>query len=355
MSICLNMIVKDERVVIQRCLASLIGIIDYWVIVDTGSSDETKDLILKVLENVPGELHERAWVNFEKNRNEALALARGKAKYLLFIDADETLLISKTFKKTDLSADFYKFRLIERGKTDVFRISLIKDHSAWFWKGVIHEAIYCSERAIGEVLETIVKQSSSEDGKRTQDPHKFLKDAAVLEKALLEEPSNTRYMFYLAQSYGNAGLYAKSLDWYAKRAQIPDYEEEVFWSFYCLGMIHQHIGSDASQFIEAYTKACQINPLRSEPLYQLGSYYYKKGEPLLAYAFAKSALSFSLPESYMYCHSWIYDYAVLLLFAHAADALGFKEEALSRYRNARQKNLPNEIRQSVDSAIERLV
>lgn len=348
------MIVKDEQAVIQRCLASLIGIIDYWVIVDTGSSDETKDLICKTLANIPGELHERAWVNFEHNRNEALALAKTKASYLLFIDADETLLISKTFKKSDLTLDFYKFRLIEREKTDVYRISLIKDHPAWFWKGVIHEAIYSSERMRGETLETIVKLSSSVDGKRTQDPLKFFKDAAILEKALLAEPNNTRYMFYLAQSYGNAGLYEKSLDWYAKRALIPDYDEEVFWSYYCLGMIHQHIGSEPTLFIDAYTKAAQTCPTRSEPLYQLASYYYKNGEPLLAYAFAKSAFSFSLPESYMYCHSWIYDYASLLLLAQIADALGFKEEALSRYRLALQKNLPDDARLFVNSAIERL-
>jgi len=354
MTVCLNMIVKDERDVIERCLASVTAIIDYWVIVDTGSSDDTKSLIINNLKDVPGELYERPWVHFERNRNEALALARGKAKYLLFIDADEELLVSKAFKKGDLSADFYKFRLIERGKTDVFRVSLIKDHPSWFWKGVIHEAIYSSERMVGEVLETIVKQSCHVDGKRTQDPLKFLKDAAILEKALLEEPENTRYMFYLAQSYGNAGVYDKSIEWYEKRAQILDYEEEVFWSLYCAGMLHQHIGSPFQKFTDAYTRAFQISPHRSEPLFQLASYYYKEQKPLLAYAFSKSALSFLLPESYMYCHGWIYEYAAMLLFAESAEALGFKEEALSRYRLALQKNLPPSVRQTVCASIERL-
>lgn len=354
MSICLNMIVKNEEDVIERCLASLIEILDYWVIVDTGSSDNTKSLILKVLQNVPGELHERPWVNFEKNRNEALLLARGKAKYILFIDADETLVISKAFKKSDLSEDFYKFRLIERSQTDVYRVSLVRDLPTWVWKGVIHEAIYNSQSVRGSLLETIVKQSFRMDGKRTQDPDKFLKDAAILEKALIEEPNNTRYMFYLAQSYGNARQYELSLKWYAKRAQIPDYIEEVFWSFYCIGLIHQHIQSDPYLFIDAYTKAYQVDPLRAEPLYQLASYYYQNGQPLLAYAFAKNGLSFSIPEFYMYCHTWIYEYATLLLFAQSAEALGFKEEALCRYRFVLQKDLPDAVRKLVEEAMQRL-
>lgn len=354
MTICLNMIVKDEQAVIERCLASLKDILDYWVIVDTGSSDQTKSLILSSLQNIPGELHERPWENFEKNRNQALALARGKASYILFIDADEALSISKAFKKSDLVEDFYKFRLIERSQTDVYRISLIKDHPSWFWKGVIHEAIYSSQPMRGALLETIVKQSFMKDGKRTQDPAKFLKDAAILEKALQEEPSNTRYMFYLAQSYGNAGLYSESIAWYEKRAQILDYAEEVFWSHYCIGLLHEHIGSDASHFIKAYTMAHRLEPSRAEPIYQLACYYYRSNNPLAAYALAKSALSFSIPENYMYCHAWIYNYATLLLIAESAEKLGFTEEAISRYRFALQKDLPDLLRASAEEAISRL-
>src|SRR5215475_3170087 len=87
--ICLNMIVKNERHVIQRALASVKPFIDYWVIVDTGSFDETKELIRDSLKDIPGELHERPWKNFGHNRSEALSLARGKADYILFLDADD--------------------------------------------------------------------------------------------------------------------------------------------------------------------------------------------------------------------------------------------------------------------------
>jgi glycosyltransferase involved in cell wall biosynthesis len=78
-TICLNMIVKDEAPVIRRCLATVRPFIDFWVIVDTGSRDGTQAIISEFLQDLPGELIERPWVDFAHNRSEALAAARDKA------------------------------------------------------------------------------------------------------------------------------------------------------------------------------------------------------------------------------------------------------------------------------------
>lgn len=61
---CLNMIVRIESAVIERCLASVRGHIDAWVIVDTGSTDDTKEKIRDALKGIPGALHECLWRNF---------------------------------------------------------------------------------------------------------------------------------------------------------------------------------------------------------------------------------------------------------------------------------------------------
>ena len=82
--ICLNMIVKNEAAVIERCLASVRAHIDHWVIVDTGSTDGTQALVRDALKDVPGTLFERPWVHFGHNRSEALALAQSHGDYLLF-------------------------------------------------------------------------------------------------------------------------------------------------------------------------------------------------------------------------------------------------------------------------------
>ena len=88
--VCLNMIVKNEAHVIRRCLDSVLPHIDTWVIVDTGSTDGTQELIRDYFAKAgkPGELHERPWKDFGHNRDEALQMARSKARYTMFIDAD---------------------------------------------------------------------------------------------------------------------------------------------------------------------------------------------------------------------------------------------------------------------------
>ncbi len=101
------MIVKNERDVIVRCLNSVKPLIDYWVIVDTGSTDGTQEMIQAHMQDIPGELYERPWENFGYNRTEALELAKNKADYLLFIDADDYLVFEEGFQLTFLDKDLY--------------------------------------------------------------------------------------------------------------------------------------------------------------------------------------------------------------------------------------------------------
>ena len=94
-SICLSMIVKNEATVIRRCLDSVKPFITHWVIVDTGSTDGTQDIIREYMADLPGTLYEREWQDFAHNRSEALALSRPLADYSLVIDADDALVCPK--------------------------------------------------------------------------------------------------------------------------------------------------------------------------------------------------------------------------------------------------------------------
>ena len=88
MSLCLNMIVKDESHIIEGTLENICHYfpLTYWVISDTGSSDNTIALIEKFFANkkIEGHIHREPWKNFSHNRNAALNQCKDKADYVLF-------------------------------------------------------------------------------------------------------------------------------------------------------------------------------------------------------------------------------------------------------------------------------
>ncbi len=273
-TVCLNMIVKNETKVIQRCLESVRPMIDYWVIVDTGSNDGTQTMIKEYMKDIPGELHERPWINFGHNRNEALQLAKGKADYLLFIDADEVLVYDKDFKLPVLDKDFY-YIMTHFGGTVYARVQLIKDSLNWKWTGVLHEVVDSPKAHTKEVLVGVINDVHT-DGARSQDPDKYKKDIKVLEAGLMDEPNNSRYVFYLAQSYFDAGDYENSLKNYQKRLEMGGWNEEIFWSMVQIGLLQQYLGKATEEISSSFTKAYHYRPTRMEPMYHLAKYYRTK-------------------------------------------------------------------------------
>src|SRR4051812_47601975 len=87
----LSMIVKDEAKTLERTLVSAAPFIDRWVILDTGSTDGTQDVIRRALAGVPGELHEEPFVDFSTSRNRALDLAGLATEFVMWLDADDEL------------------------------------------------------------------------------------------------------------------------------------------------------------------------------------------------------------------------------------------------------------------------
>ena len=85
-TISLCMIVKNEEAVLARCLDSICGLMDEMIIVDTGSTDRTREIAKKYTKKVYG----FAWVNdFSAARN--FAFSKASCEYIYSADADEVL------------------------------------------------------------------------------------------------------------------------------------------------------------------------------------------------------------------------------------------------------------------------
>lgn len=345
--VCLNMIVKNESAVIRRCLASIKPLIDYWVIVDTGSTDGTQKIIKNFMKDIPGELHERPWVNFSHNRNEALDLAKNKSQYVLFIDADDLMEISPGFVRPNLDKPGYKINIKYAGMS-YSRVQLIKNGLDWKWIGVVHEVLVSSHLEDIDTL-TGVNMVIIGGGDRSQDPKKYLKDAKLLENALKEDPSSTRYVFYLAQSYRDGGIPELAIKNYERRVDMGGWPEEVFWSLYEIGVIQASINKTEEEIVKSFTKAFCYHPHRAEPLYRLCHYFRKKENYLAGYLYAKHGLNLTEPQDALFVDSWIYDYGLMLEYSICAYWIGKYEESLSACdKLLANKNLPKCIRECAE-------
>lgn len=327
-TVTLCMIVKDEAHVIERCLSSVLPVIDHWVIVDTGSTDGTQQKIKDFFDRngIEGELHESTWTDFGTNRSEALELARGSGKdYSLMIDADEILVFDPGFDpdtfKQNLTADLYNVFAVY-GQTKYHRPQLTSNKKKFYYRGILHEYVDCHDPIETRDFAKGFINTPIQDGNRSKSADKYAKDAEVFEKALasgkVEEKDFNRYHFYLAQSYRDSQQWEKSLDAYLKRAELGGWNEEVFYSYYQAGRIMEVLKKEFDEIIRIYFQAYQVAPWRAESLWAAARLCRNYCRWDQAYRFAKQSLKIRYPEGALFVGQGIYDWAILDEFAISA-------------------------------------
>jgi len=270
-SICLNMIVKNEAHVIKNTFINLLQYIrfDYWVISDTGSTDNTKEIIKEFFqkENIPGELVEHQWKDFGHNRSKALEAAYGKTDLLLIFDADDRIYGNLVLPK-QLDADMY---MLKFGK-DHFtyqRPLLINNRKKFKFLGVLHEFLVCCDNPpIESQIAGDYYIDSGKTGNRSQDPEKYLKDAKILEKAFQEESNESmkdRYAFYCAQSYKDYGKNTnkESIKWYQKVLKRNNWNQEKYYSCLMLGELYSR-EEDTMNALKYWIKSSEYDSERIE-------------------------------------------------------------------------------------------
>jgi glycosyltransferase involved in cell wall biosynthesis len=112
-ALCLNMIVKNERGNIERCLSAVADHIACWVIADTGSTDGTAEFIASFFatRNLPGRLHSFPFRNFEQARNAVLDCAPlRRSASTTCCDADLELVVEDPAFRAGLGAPGYRVR-----------------------------------------------------------------------------------------------------------------------------------------------------------------------------------------------------------------------------------------------------
>ncbi|MEY2571391.1 MAG: hypothetical protein QOE63_1741, partial [Acidimicrobiaceae bacterium] len=317
-TIALCMIVRNEEAIIERCLASVSGLIDSWVICDTGSTDGTREAIEHALADVPGELHEIEWVDFGHCRSELLEIARGAADYLLLIDADMTVVVRD--KMPALVADAYLLR--ETGGLDFGVPRLVRGDRRWWYEGSTHEYLATDGRFAQEELDALAIDHHA-DGSGRWD--KLIRDVGLLKRDMASDPANPRPLFYLAQTYRDLGKRELAIDYYRRRVELGGWDEEVFYAAYQEGVLRAEDDLDAA--VPVLLEAWQRRPTRAEPLHELARAHRLRGDNSVAHLFASRGLEIGYPADILFVHRWIYEWGLRLERALAAAGIGRHHEA----------------------------
>ncbi|MGW7361895.1 glycosyltransferase [Streptomyces sp. NPDC054841] len=308
------MIVKNESGVIERCLASVRDLITTWVISDTGSTDGTQELIRKTLRGIPGELHEEPWVNFGHNRSLNISHARGKADYLLLVDAD--LEIRQDGPLPPLTAASYMLR--HEGNLEYRIKRLVRGDLAWRYEGVTHEYLTTDEPADQANLDALVIVDHADGGSRHD---KFERDARLLSAELERDPDNPRTVFYLAQTMRDMGRAEEAIPLYERRAKMGAWPEEVYYAQLQAGILKAETG-DWPGGMDALVQAWEMRPQRLEACYELASRLRVMRRYRAAYAFVCAGLNRPAPNDLLFVSPWVYRWGMLFEFSIIAYWVG---------------------------------
>jgi predicted GH43/DUF377 family glycosyl hydrolase/tetratricopeptide (TPR) repeat protein len=317
-SIGLCMMVRNEAEIVERCLASVAGIVDSWVICDTGSTDGTRERIAGALHGVPGELHETPWVDFGHNRTLLLDLARDSADYLLLLDADMTVRGVEGVPR--LTEDAYLLR--ETGVLDYGVLRLIRGDRRWWYEGSTHEYLATDGRFSQAELGELVVEHHADGSAR---PEKLIRDVGLLKRDLARDPSSARSTFYLAQTYRDLGKKELAIEHYRRRVELGGWDQEVFYANLQEGLLRAEDDPDAA--LGVLLEAWDRRPSRAEPLHALARAAARLGRHESAHMFASRGLEIPYPADVLFIHRWVYRWGLRLERAHALGRLGRADEA----------------------------
>jgi tetratricopeptide (TPR) repeat protein len=307
------MIVKNESKIICRALTAVLSIIDTYCICDTGSTDDTIEIIKTFFDNhnIRGKIVQEPFKNFEHNRNYAMDCCDGMADYLLLIDADMCPSINK-FNKQDLWS--YDACFVLQGTENFYyqNIRIVKNIKPIRYVGSTHEYITLPNGArIQNVNKDELFIIDYGDGGCKQD--KYTRDVILLRETLRTNPNHERSLFYLANTYRDMSNFEQAIIYYQQRCRVGGWAEEIWSSKYHIGNCYSMLGKEAEAvfyWLEAYNHIRE----RVESLYKLTQYYRKKGHHHLSLFFCLKAMDILKlnqdNSKRLFCENEVYTYLI---------------------------------------------
>jgi glycosyltransferase involved in cell wall biosynthesis len=337
--------IKNESRIIKRCIQSALAISDAICIADTGSTDDTVEVLKEHFKTIgkPATIYQHEWKHFGHNRTLSFLAAQDfcsrlgwdpNETYALLLDADMQLVVGPTFDKEALTTPGYK--IVQRaGSLEYFNTRFVKVGHPWKCVGVTHE--YWD----GYNTDTIEKEKiyiqDVGDGGCKAD--KFERDVRLLEQGLVEEPNNPRYLFYLAQSYKDSKQLDKAIEFYKKRIEAGGWYEEIWYSMYVIMKLYGEKGM-APEMEQWGLKAYEYRKERAENLLYMTRWFRDRRQYHKAWFYYELGSRIKRPsdllfiESDCYDHQFDYERAIIHDYVYPdrkRDSIGYSIDYINRH------------------------
>lgn len=299
----LCIMVKNGGPQFEDTLNKNLSLIDRWTILDTGSTDNTIEIINKVLVGKKkGELFQEPFINFKDSRNRCLDLAGKSCKYILMLD--DTYIVEgnlKEFLQTvrgDQLSDSFSI-IIKSDDVEYGSNRLIKSATGLRYKYKIHEVIDDKNN-----LNIIIPKNVAtiNDGRFDYMEERTMKrkelDLKLLYEEVEENPSEPRTYYYLAQTYNLLEKYELAYEFFLKRAEFCNsgfIQERIDAVFEAARLANFKLNKPWEECLNLYEKAFKIDETRPEPQYFIGVHHHLKGENKRAFEYFKKAFEIGYP------------------------------------------------------------
>jgi len=304
----LCIMVKNGGPQFEQMLLDNIPHFDKWTILDTGSTDDTIDIINRVLVGKKkGQLFQEPFINFRDSRNRCLDLAGNSCKFLTMLD--DTYVIQgglrsflNEIRGDQLATSFTLY--IQSDDTIYGSNRIIKNKSGLRYMYRIHEVITDNNN----INIIIPKEVATIDDRRfdymeTRTMERKQLDLKLLFEEVEENPHDPRAYYYLAQTYNILEDYEKAFYYFTKRAEFTNsgfVQERVDALFESARIANFKLNKPWEVVEELYNKCYKADESRPESLYFIGIHYYLENNMRKAYEYFKKAFEIGFPVHCQY-------------------------------------------------------
>lgn len=304
--IALLMIVKNEVKVLGRLLDSVRPLISEWVIIDTGSTDGTQKLIAESLIEIPGQIIERPWINFGKNRSELVSYFPDSADWAFLLDADQILNFEspeKLFQEIEKAKDIdvLMLNVVEPDGLNYRMPYLIHKGPDYFYVGATHEYLSASKAFRRKNLNSLEINHFADGGSKAD---KYERDVNLLRQEIISGRDNSRNRFYLAQSYESLNKPAEAIAEYAIAIAGSKWDEEIYICHLRSGRILSKQGKTVEALMH-FMSAMEACPDRAEARLEAARNLSNAQKHVAALAILRSQETYKSRDRILFEEPWI--------------------------------------------------